>query len=54
MKDNDFTSYRSFLQQYDWNNVVQRVEDIYTTKRLSKAKLKEVSNPLEVSMKKFW
>src|SRR5207249_2743900 len=45
--DMNFTSYTSFLQAYDWNNLAQRVEDIYTTRSLSKAKSKEELTPLE-------
>lgn len=41
------TSYTSFLQQYDWDNLAQRVEDIYTTKGLSKAMSEEEPTPLE-------
>ena len=37
----DSTRYISFLQQYDWNNLAQRVEDIYATQCLSKALSKE-------------
>lgn len=48
--DMNFTSYTSFLQQYDWNNLVQRVEDIYTTECLSKAKPKEELTLLETSV----
>ena len=48
--DTNITSYTSFLQQYDWNNLVQKVEDIYTTERLSKAKPKEELAPLETSV----
>ena len=28
----DPTKYKSFLQQYDWSNLAQRVEDVYTSK----------------------
>jgi glycosyltransferase involved in cell wall biosynthesis len=38
--------YTSFLQQYDWNNLTQRVEDIYATGNLSEAMSKEQSTPL--------
>jgi len=43
----DPTSYTSFLQQYDWDNLAQKVEDIYTTKGLSKAMSEEEPTPLE-------
>ena len=33
--------YRSLLEQYDWDNVAQRVEDIYTTKHPLKDMTKE-------------
>jgi glycosyltransferase involved in cell wall biosynthesis len=41
------TSYASFLKQYNWDNLVQRVEYIYTIECLSKAKLKEELTLLE-------
>ncbi len=41
----DPTRYASFLQQYDWDNLAQRVEDIYTTKHLSKAMSKRSRFP---------
>jgi glycosyltransferase involved in cell wall biosynthesis len=33
----DLMGYTSFLQQYDWDNLAQRVEDIYATQWLPKA-----------------
>jgi glycosyltransferase involved in cell wall biosynthesis len=38
--------YTSFLQQYDWNTLTQRVEDVYAAGSLSKAMPKEESTPL--------
>ena len=32
----DPAKYSTFLQQFDWNNLAQRVEDVYTTKSLEK------------------
>jgi len=43
----DPTRYTSFLQQYDWNNLARRVEDIYTTEFLSKAMSKEEPTSLD-------
>ena len=47
----DLTEYTSFLQQYDWNNLAQRVENIYTTQRLPKTISKEELTPLKSSVK---
>lgn len=43
----DPTKYTSFLQQYDWDNLTQRVEDIYTAQCLSKVIAKEEATPLQ-------
>jgi len=43
----DPTRYTSFLQPYDWDNLAQRLEDIYTTESLSKAVSKEEPVRLE-------
>ena len=43
----DSTKYTPFLEEYDWDNLAQRVEDIYTTKHLSKTISKEVLTPVE-------
>jgi len=49
MKPNP-TKYTSLLQQYDWNELAQRVEDLYTTKSLSKTMSKEEPTLLEASV----
>ncbi len=46
-----FTSYASFLQQYDWNKLVQEVEDIYTTAYPPKTLPEEKSDTLQAQEK---
>ena len=42
----DLASYTPFLRQYDWNDLAQRVEEMYTSQWLSKAISKEEPTPL--------
>ena len=44
----DHTSYTPFLQQYDWDNLVQRIEEIYSTKHHLRVMSKEEPTPPEV------
>jgi glycosyltransferase involved in cell wall biosynthesis len=49
MKPNP-TRYTPFLQQYDWNNLTERVEEIYTTMFLKRAMLKDEPTLLGASV----
>jgi glycosyltransferase involved in cell wall biosynthesis len=43
----DFTEYTLILQRYDWNNLAQRVEEIYTSLQFPKTISKEELTPLK-------
>jgi glycosyltransferase involved in cell wall biosynthesis len=44
------TRYSTFIQQYDWDSLAQRVEEIYTTNSLAKAIPREEPAPSEANI----